>query len=425
MGPSPSQVPSPWSPETACISALRPRQRQTWGPYNIHVPQDASLILDGPIALSGEGTSAPLLDAEGHLAIQFGVQITALGEEVVAVRASGPITLVLSRVESQGVAIEAPEVTLEGALAIPMPAGGQVRTIERTAHISSWLPQYGLWLDAGATPEELAALPLPEELEYGLSSRDVDYPILHIAPVAWTWEPVDPAVPVAYRYTGTSLLSQLGAVTLPECAFYLHVAAPGLPGLEAGYPYDTAGVRLVYHTPIREAEDLRLWYSADGKETWLDAAHYLVKPFTAQAAEAALDRCLFLAGEAERFVEVTVDRAPRRLLLSQLRYAEARGNTCVLYLAGEQVTTWLSLEELARLLDDPRFLRCQRSFLVNLDCCKEVRGTDFLLSDGALVPIRREARAEIKARFQRYLFEKAPPSCPSCGCGGGPWRRPR
>ncbi len=146
-------------------------------------------------------------------------------------------------------------------------------------------------------------------------------------------------------------------------------------------------------------------YMADGFE--VGAAHYLVKPFTAQAVEIALDRCLFLAGEGERFVEIIVDRAPRRLLLSQLRYAEARGNTCVLYLAGEEVTTWLSLEELERMLDDPRFLRCQRSFLVNLDCCKEVRGADFVLTDGALVPIRREGRVEMKARFQRYLFEKA------------------
>ena len=61
-------------------------------------------------------------------------------------------------------------------------------------------------------------------------------------------------------------------------------------------------------------------YMADGFE--VGAVHYLVKPFTRGAVETALERCLYLAGEAERFIEVTVEREPRRVLLSALRYAE-------------------------------------------------------------------------------------------------------
>lgn len=146
-------------------------------------------------------------------------------------------------------------------------------------------------------------------------------------------------------------------------------------------------------------------YMADGFE--VGAVHYLVKPFTREAVETALERCLYLAGEAERFVEVTVEREPRRVLLSALRYAEVRNNACTLFLTAEKLTAYLTLEELSRLLDDPRFLRCQRSFLVNLDHVAELRGNDFLLTDGARVPVSREGRAAMKARFEQYLFEKA------------------
>lgn len=146
-------------------------------------------------------------------------------------------------------------------------------------------------------------------------------------------------------------------------------------------------------------------YMADGFE--VGAVHYLVKPFTRQAVETALDRCLCLAGEAERFIEVTADREPRRVLLSGLRYAEARNNACLLFLTEGELVTYLTLEELSRLLDDPRFLRCQRSFLVNLDYVAELRGTEFLLTDGGRVPVSRESRAAMKARFEQYLFEKA------------------
>lgn len=146
-------------------------------------------------------------------------------------------------------------------------------------------------------------------------------------------------------------------------------------------------------------------YMADGFE--VGAVHYLVKPFTRGAVETALERCLYLAGEAERFVEVTVEREPRRVLLSALRYAEVRNNACTLFLTDGALVAYLSLEELSRLLDDPRFLRCQRSFLVNLDHVAELRGNDFLLADGARVPVSREGRGAMKARFEQYLFEKA------------------
>ena len=146
-------------------------------------------------------------------------------------------------------------------------------------------------------------------------------------------------------------------------------------------------------------------YMADGFE--VGAAHYLVKPFTQEAVETALDRCLLLVGEAERFVELTVDREPRRVLLSKLRWAESWGNVCTLHLEDAELNTWLSLEELSALLDDTRFLRCQRSYLVNLDHVSGLRGGNFVLTDGVLIPVSRDGRAAMKVRYEKYLFEKA------------------
>ena len=120
-----------------------------------------------------------------------------------------------------------------------------------------------------------------------------------------------------------------------------------------------------------------------------------------------MDRCLYLAGEAERFIEITAGRETRRVLLSSLRWAESRGNACTLYLESDRLTSWMSLEDLESQLDDPRFLRCQRSFLVNLDFVRGVLGSNFILSDGTQVPVRRESRAAMKTRYEQYLFEKA------------------
>lgn len=197
--------------------------------------------------------------------------------------------------------------------------------------------------------------------------------------------------------SGEALLAAMDQEPFAIC--FLDIFMEGVSGVDAARCIRQAGApaALVFTTSSPE-------YMAAGFE--VGAAHYLVKPFTREAVETALDRCLLLAGEAERFVEVMVDREPRRILLSELRYVEVRDNTCVLFLKADRLAVWLTLEELAGLLNDPRFLRCQRSFLVNLDYVAGMKGSGFLLTDGALVPVSRENRTVMKAKYEKYLFEK-------------------
>lgn len=198
--------------------------------------------------------------------------------------------------------------------------------------------------------------------------------------------------------SGEALLSAMDKEHFSIC--FLDIFMDGISGVAVArrIRQSKAPTAIVFTTSSRE-------HMADGFE--VGAVHYLVKPFTQDAVETALDRCLFQVGEAERFVEVVVDREPRRVLLNDLRWAESRSNACTLHLEREELITWLSLEELEAMLQDKRFLRCQRSYLVNLDYVSGMKGSDFVLADGALVPMSRENRAAMKDRLQKYLFEKA------------------
>ncbi len=197
--------------------------------------------------------------------------------------------------------------------------------------------------------------------------------------------------------SGEALLSALDKESFSIC--FLDIFMAGISGVDAARRIRQRDSRaaLVFTTSSPD-------YMADGFE--VGAAHYLVKPFDRKAVETALDRCLYLAGEAERYVEVMAGREPRRVLLSELRYAEVRDNTCTLHLENGELVIWQTLEELAKLLDDARFLRCQRSFLVNLDRVSELKGSEFILTDGARVPVSRESRAAMKAKYEQYLFQK-------------------
>lgn len=165
--------------------------------------------------------------------------------------------------------------------------------------------------------------------------------------------------------SGEALLSAMEKESFSIC--FLDIFMDGISGVAVARRIRQAGTptAIVFVTSSPE-------YMADGFE--IGAAHYLLKPFTKEAVKTALDRCLLLVGEAERFVEVMVDREPRRVLLSELRYVEVQDNTCVLFLKSDRLVVWQTLEELSALLDDSRFLRCQRSFLVNLDYVAGMKG---------------------------------------------------
>jgi DNA-binding LytR/AlgR family response regulator len=138
----------------------------------------------------------------------------------------------------------------------------------------------------------------------------------------------------------------------------------------------------------------------------LGAVHYLLKPYTREAVKAALDRCLRAVHAVERFVELTANRENRKVLLSKIMWIESQDKSCVLRLPNEDLRVYARLDELLTLISDPCFLRCHRSYAVNLDYAAYVKDNDFVMKDGTLVPIRREGRAGIKKLFEDYCFEK-------------------
>lgn len=139
----------------------------------------------------------------------------------------------------------------------------------------------------------------------------------------------------------------------------------------------------------------------------LGIVHYLVKPFDYKNVEVALERCLRLVGKTERYIELSVDREIRRILFSQIIYVEFQNRYCLICTKDTKLKSYLRLTDLEEKLDDPRFLRCHRSYLVNLDYVSKISGYNFVLHDGFFIPVRREERSVMKLKFENYYFEKS------------------
>lgn len=127
---------------------------------------------------------------------------------------------------------------------------------------------------------------------------------------------------------------------------------------------------------------------------------YLVKPVDEALLRANLEKA------ANRpftpTLTVSVNGKSVALPCSELVYLESRGHAVIIHTREEAVTVYEKLDKLALRLPEG-FLRCHKSFLVNMRCIRRFQAQDALLDTGAFVPVSRSRCAEARAAYFRYM----------------------
>lgn len=146
-------------------------------------------------------------------------------------------------------------------------------------------------------------------------------------------------------------------------------------------------------------------YMADGYE--LGVLHYLVKPFTYEHVAEALERALRVAKYSEQYLEVRVNREMEKILFREIYYIESQNRYCIINTTNDEKSVICRMDDLeSQLENDPRFLRCHRSFIVNMDKIYSAEKLDFVLNDKRRVPMNRETLRQLKDTFTNYRINK-------------------
>ncbi len=133
----------------------------------------------------------------------------------------------------------------------------------------------------------------------------------------------------------------------------------------------------------------------------LEADGYLMKPFDAFDVGILLRRLCVRARKAC----LTVSRHCRisRIPFHKILYIESRNAKCVIHCTDrEACVVYAQLDDLEKRLDDPRFMRCHQSYLVNMDhiVCADKQ---FEMVNGDTVSIRQRALHRIREDYLAYL----------------------
>ena len=143
----------------------------------------------------------------------------------------------------------------------------------------------------------------------------------------------------------------------------------------------------------------------------LRAASYVVKPITKEQMETALLQCRRIFMKNARYIEVKTGGQSVKIPLIKIQYVEMREKAASIYTSDGQIRTYTPLSEIERLLGGKPFLRCHRTYIVNMLHVADLLESDFLMRDGARVPVRKNGMKDIRRTvsdfFSERLFEEA------------------
>lgn len=179
----------------------------------------------------------------------------------------------------------------------------------------------------------------------------------------------------------------------------LDVYMPGILGTEAARELRDMGdnCQIIFLTTSRD-------HAIDAFS--VNAAHYLVKPYSEKEFFAALDKVIEnLVKKEGVYITVKSTDGISRVNLNKLVYSETDNHIQKLYmLDGKVISVRKSSTELFELLDeDPRFYKCGSTYIINMDYIVEVSSMRVVFSTGAKIPILSRKRTELKKLYMDYI----------------------
>lgn len=200
--------------------------------------------------------------------------------------------------------------------------------------------------------------------------------------------------------TGQDLLDFCLRPNLLQIIFLDIFIMPDLSGIDVAKQLRRAGVNAAILFATTSLD-----HGMDSFE--VQASDYLVKPFQKQDVAQALDWCLSHLPEPLRSLSVYSEGETQEIPLASIHYIEVLGHQSHIHTTQREIISRRGLDVLEAEIGSQDFLRCHRSFLVNMNHIVKLTGSDFQVSGGTLVPISASNLTRVRNTFIDWTYRKA------------------
>ena len=140
----------------------------------------------------------------------------------------------------------------------------------------------------------------------------------------------------------------------------------------------------------------------------LDAIKYIEKPASKKAVTDLLELTLLKVKNKPCFT-IKQDGMPLAIPFCRIVYLEQQGHNLIIHVNGNLIfQTSDKIDKIEQLFSPYDFIRCHKSYLVNLNFIKSLNKdlSVFEMKEGGNVHIRRESMSNAKNSFEEHLFKK-------------------
>lgn len=175
----------------------------------------------------------------------------------------------------------------------------------------------------------------------------------------------------------------------------LDIQMGGISGMELAREIRKSNdaVGIVFVTAVSEL-------AAQGYD--VSALHYLLKPIVPEKLYACLDRVRAeIENSEEHFLLVQSDGSALRIAESDIRYAEAVSRGTAVHTTSKKHMSPEHFGSFSVKFSDS-FVRCHRSYCVNLRFVERISKYELTLDNGELIPVSRRLYSDVNEAFIRF-----------------------
>lgn len=131
--------------------------------------------------------------------------------------------------------------------------------------------------------------------------------------------------------------------------------------------------------------------------------NYLKKPINKEILFKVLNQAVFFIDkEKQKSIVIKFENEIHTIFFKDIKYVESYNKKINIYTQKGILSINSKLDEVERKINDKRFLRCHKSFLVNMDYVSGVEDYSFILLDSSKVPIKQREFSNLKKFYYSY-----------------------
>ena len=144
-------------------------------------------------------------------------------------------------------------------------------------------------------------------------------------------------------------------------------------------------------------------FISDGYE--VNALHYLMKPVKKEKLISVLDKAAENLKKKDKHIIIPVDNENVKISLNKIQYIEVFSHKLLLVTEKGNYEVKMPLYEINKSLSGD-FIKCHRSYIVNLSYVSKITKTEVILDSGKNLPLARNSAQEVLSTFVAYYKDR-------------------